>query len=380
MIDRPNHGRIPELDGLRGAAIFLVLVFHYTEQQGSVASPVVTFVQRMVLMGWSGVDLFFVLSGFLIGGILLEVRSSPSYFKTFYLRRFFRIVPIYFLWILAYIILIAVTGPAIRAHSNSGIVTRPDFSVYGHFLFLQNLMVVSFGGLAGAWFSHLWSLAVEEQFYLVSPLVVRFLSPRNLKVFLISVIVCAPLLRIFLLRETHVGPELVATLMPCRADSLAVGMLAAVLWGAGGFRNWLSARGAILYGLLAVALAGMTALWKWAPDSQTLAMESVGFTWVAFFYILVLLLVLTRPSSLIARVSRMNWLRELGKVSYCVYIIHNVVDVIFHFALRRAPAATTDFRGVAVTILAALVTFGIARTSWRLFEGPLVRRGHIYKY
>src|ERR1700687_3590491 len=118
-------------------------------------------------MGWSGVDLFFVLSGFLIGGILVDARNSPSYFKTFYTRRFFRIIPIYYLWILAYIVLIGVAGAALRARSNSGVIMALGTPIYAHFFFLQNLMVLPFAGLAGAWFAHLWSLAVEEQFYLV---------------------------------------------------------------------------------------------------------------------------------------------------------------------------------------------------------------------
>jgi peptidoglycan/LPS O-acetylase OafA/YrhL len=93
--------RIPELDGLRGLAILLALVFHYITQEGAqLPGSVPAMLQRFVIMGWTGVDLFFVLSGFLIGGILMDVRGSPRYSKTFYSRRFFRIVPIYYLWIL----------------------------------------------------------------------------------------------------------------------------------------------------------------------------------------------------------------------------------------------------------------------------------------
>jgi len=108
---RSRQERVPELDGLRGAAIFMVVVFHYLEQQGTVSGGGLTpILQRVALMGWSGVDLFFVLSGFLIGGILVDARNSPSYFRTFYTRRFFRIIPIYYLWILAYIVLVGVAG------------------------------------------------------------------------------------------------------------------------------------------------------------------------------------------------------------------------------------------------------------------------------
>ena len=373
--------RIPELDGLRGAAIFMVVVFHYLEQQGNVARAGLTSIlQRLVLMGWSGVDLFFVLSGFLIGGILLDARNSPSYFRTFYTRRFFRIIPIYYLWILAYIVLAGVASPMLRARSNSGLIMAPNASIYAYFLFLQNFMVVPFAGLAGAWFSHLWSLAVEEQFYLVSPLVVRLFSTRRLMILLICVIATAPLLRI-LLRTGHTDPGLVSVLMPCRADSLAIGMLAAMFWRREQFRQWLSVHSTLLHAFLAALFAGVAALWKWSPQSQTWGMESIGFTWLAMFYVVILLLALVRRQGPIARLlARMAWLRELGRVSYCVYIIHLAVNVICHSLLRRASPGTSDWRGAAVTLFAAVVTYGIAWCSWKFLEGPLVRIGHSSKY
>jgi len=375
------HDRIPELDGLRGTAIFFVLLYHYLEQQGSVTTGGITpYLQRAVLMGWSGVDLFFVLSGFLIGGILLDARESTSYFSTFYIRRFFRIIPIYYLWICAYLILVGVAGTALRARSNSGMALALGSSIYLHFIFSQNLMVVSFAGLTGAWFSHLWSLAVEEQFYLLSPLVVRFLSKRHLTIFLIGVILGTPLLRIFLLQVVHTDPWLVSVLMFCRADSLTVGMLAAVLWRTDEFRAWISVRTNALYAVLAVLLAGTLALWKWSPNSVTWGMESIGFTWLALFYVVVLWLAIARPGDLIARIARMRWLRELGRVSYCMYIIHLVVNVILHSLLRRASPGTADWRGACVTILAALTTYAIALFSWKYFEGPLLRVGHAFKY
>jgi peptidoglycan/LPS O-acetylase OafA/YrhL len=374
-----RQARIPELDGLRGLAILMVVLFHYIEQQGAVASPAVSFIQRLVIMGWSGVDLFFVLSGFLIGGILLESKKSPVYFKTFYIRRFLRIIPIYYLWILFYLLLASLAGGFLRAHSNSGVLAKPDFKVYAYFLFLQNVLPISFAGLGGAWFGHLWSLAVEEQFYLVSPLAVKLLSPRVLKISLVSVIACTPLLRIFLL-EHHASPAMVSVVMPCRADSLAVGMLAAFLWRRPEFRERLAAGGHFTYGVLAVLFAGMLGLWKWYPQTETVGMETIGFTWMAFFYVTVLILALAKPAGFVARCARIRWLRELGRVSYCVYIIHLAVNVVFHAVLRRAPASTTDWRGVFVTVFAAIATYLIAWASWTLFEGPLVRYGHKFKY
>src|SRR6476660_4309501 len=158
--DTRLRARVPELDGLRGLAILLVLVFHFISQEGSTAPhSFASHLQRIVAMGWTGVDLFFVLSGFLIGGILMDVRTSPAYFRTFYIRRFFRIIPIYYVWIVLYILLLRFAGAFVRAHSNSGVMPPTGVPIYLHFLFLQNLGLAALVGLAGAWFGHTWSLA-----------------------------------------------------------------------------------------------------------------------------------------------------------------------------------------------------------------------------
>src|SRR5713226_5755370 len=105
MEPSPNKSRIPELDGIRGTAILSVLCFHYISMEGITAPGSITEqLRRLVILGGTGVDLFFVLSGFLIGGILLDARDSPHYFSTFYLRRFFRIFPVYYAWIAAFIL------------------------------------------------------------------------------------------------------------------------------------------------------------------------------------------------------------------------------------------------------------------------------------
>jgi len=377
---RPS-GRIPELDGLRGTAILFVLVFHYITQQGPTPPGTIAHVlQRIVIMGWSGVDLFFVLSGFLIGGILMDARSSSSYYRTFYARRFFRIIPIYYLWITAYVVAIFLAGGRIQSLSNSGIRPPLDFAVFAHYLFLQNLGFHGFGGLAGAWFGHLWSLAVEEQFYLLAPLVVRFSSPRKLPAILAAVIMAVPVLRTALVYWVHASSGLVTVLMPCRADALALGMLAAALWRNEGWRDWLEQDGNKLYSLLALLLVGVAFLWIWAPQSGTAAMQTFGFTWLGMFYVVALLLSLLRTGGPIARVMRVGWLRELGTVSYCVYIIHIVVNVVCHAVLLHATPKISTPKGAVVTVAAAFLTYGLAKLSWIVYENPLLRRGHAFRY
>ena len=148
---------------------------------------------RIFGIGWVGVDLFFVLSGFLIGGILLDAKSSDKYFKTFYLRRIHRIFPLYYAWLALYI-LILVCGlylGASRLESSSVDLVR----VPRYLLYIQNWSA-SGSLFEYFWLGPTWSLAVEEQFYLVAPVLIRFLSVRSLTTVLVGTVLVAPLLRL----------------------------------------------------------------------------------------------------------------------------------------------------------------------------------------
>src|SRR5215472_17019015 len=215
--------RLIELDGLRGFALLMILVYHSIAQEGvPPAASLLDDLQRSVSLGWTALDLFFVLSGFLIGGILMDARESPSYFKTFYARRFFRIIPVYYAWVLLYFLLIAFEGGEVTRLSNSGVRPVLSLAFLSYFLFLQNSAPLGLFGLAGAWFGHLWSLAVEEHFYLAARLVVRFTSMRSLRWVLVAVIVCAPLIRMYLRIVSHVPPTVITTRTPSRMDALAI--------------------------------------------------------------------------------------------------------------------------------------------------------------
>src|SRR5262249_37984358 len=197
----PNWGsRIPELDGLRGIAIILVLLRHSIfgpETSSRVGSVFVAAGQ----LTWSGVDLFFVLSGFLIGGILLDARNSPRYFRTFYARRFFRIFPLYFV----------VTGLFLLRHlpfrmqtSALGDVSALTIPWWSYVTLTQNFWMVQLGWYGPLFMSVTWSLAVEEQFYLTVPCLIRKVSIRRLPIVLGAIIAGAVLLRTWLFyRYSH---------------------------------------------------------------------------------------------------------------------------------------------------------------------------------
>jgi peptidoglycan/LPS O-acetylase OafA/YrhL len=201
-----------------------------------------------------------------------------------------------------------------------------------------------------------------------------------LTVFLVAVTITAPLLRWFVRVHFNSGPELAYRLMPCRADSLAVGMLAALAWSDTSIRDWLEARTALIYGLFAVFLGGVACLWRYYSNPGLLLTQIFGYTWLALFFAIWMLLALLRPASPMAVVLRMGLLRDIGGVSYCIYILHTVVFLFCHRILLHALPVVTDERAAAVSIFAALIVYAIAKLSWKFFEEPLVRLGHEYKY
>lgn len=369
-----STSRIPELDGLRGIAIALVLLHHFFDF--APGAP----------LGWSGVDLFFVLSGFLIGGILLDARGSPNYFKTFYARRVFRILPIYYALIGAYISVMTIVGRYLEAHVPGGEGGWEKWSTLtAQVLFLQNFHTLAYSSvIGGTWFVSTWSLAVEEQFYIVAPMVIRFLSRRRLYLFLGIVILSAPILRTYIHWHLPIRPtddlSLAYTLMPCRADALAIGVLTALFWRSNGFRAWLSDCGNVLLIAVTVFFAGVGALCKWAPYHDSLVEQSAGYTWIAIFYALVVLLALSKPSGWLACFARMAWLRELGKVSYCMYLIQMSVGMFCQALLIGVLRRVSSWQFIAVNCGAVALTYAIARLSWAYFENPLLQRGHKYKY
>jgi peptidoglycan/LPS O-acetylase OafA/YrhL len=160
-----SRGRIPVLDGLRGIAILLVLLYHglFTIRFESV--PLVRL-SAIGKLSESGVDLFFVLSGFLIGGILLDVKDSPHYFKTFYVRRAYRILPLY-MAVLGICLLRLISFHLFPDWFGSRQPKNIPFLSY--VFFFQNFWMAFLGSFGLAFLSPTWSLAVGEQFYLTVP-------------------------------------------------------------------------------------------------------------------------------------------------------------------------------------------------------------------
>jgi peptidoglycan/LPS O-acetylase OafA/YrhL len=368
-------GRIPELDGIRGLAILLVLVWHYVANtvQGAVPGSGQAYVLATLRLAWSGVDLFFVLSGFLIGGILYDAKDSKSYYRTFYSRRIYRIFPLYFMWIALFMAGLHFVGPnsasALRAIFNR------DLPVWSYPLFLQNFSMASQATFGPEWTGVTWSLAVEEQFYLLLPLLVRNLSYRGITILAVASILGAPVVRLILWfsGNVYVGPY---TLLPCRADALGFGVLVALACRNKEVWEWLASRRRHLYLAFLLLGCGIVFLLKYQRHLYTF-----GLTWIAAFYALLLLLTVINPGRIETFCFRSHLLVKLGTVAYAVYIFNQGINYLFHFAIFGRTPSISDWSSFSVTLLSLTTVMLLAALSWRLLEKPLIRHAHaVYRY
>ena len=273
-------------------------------------------------------DLFFVLSGFLIGGILLDARTAPNYYRVFYARRLFRIVPIYIVFLAAYAVLVYVL-PLVSHADLSWLLDRPQ-PWYAYASFTQNFWMATSGKIGTGALAVTWSLAVEEQFYLTLPLLVRVLPLPSLFRFLLAGIFAAPLVRTLLFYSIPGSSIAAYVLMPCRADALLLGVLAAILLRDPEWRQRIT-RARLFFALaFPVLLFGIAYFTKAAWFVYSPLMVSVGLTWLPFFYFCVLLFALTQRESWLSAVLRNPALCGLGAIAYGVYLF---------FSEKRRPSA-----------------------------------------
>jgi len=368
---------VAALDGVRGIAILLVMFFHTTV----LATPILggghfdQSIWQAARAGWSGVDLFFVLSGYLITGILLDTRGREGYFKSFYARRFLRIFPLYYAF-LAFVLLILPTVAPALVHDVARLRERQMW----FWTYLTNI------GMAihtdWATLPHFWSLAVEEQFYLIWPTVVLLVSPVRLKWVTIWLFVIALAARIGLLMS-GARAEAVFLLTPARMDTLAIGALLAVLArdpsSAGRIPQW-SGRAALVGGLALLAIVVMRGtLEEYDPVVQT-----AGYTLLAVFFAGVVGSVAGGQSGWFGRAMEWSPLRYLGRRSYALYVIHPLVLV----AARRVAVTQRLPAVLGSEILPQIAYWGLclggsviaAEVSWRLLESRCLALKRYFPY
>jgi peptidoglycan/LPS O-acetylase OafA/YrhL len=369
-------GRIPALDGLRGIAILLVLMWHgpagFTFQ-----SKFLSAWKPALSLTWSGVDLFFVLSGFLIGGILLDARESPRYFQTFYIRRAYRILPLYaaviaasLLWPIPFRLWKEGFGPVVSAPVPFG-----AFVIFG-----QNFWMAYFGTFGSAATAVTWSLAIEEQFYLTCPVLVRKFSRLALFLVLTGVVIGAPLLRLLLHFVLRYGNFSAYVLMPCRADALCLGVLIALVLRTPAAWNLILSNRRALWVATLVFFGCVSFLCYRHFSMFAGIMTTAGYSVLAFFYTCCLLIALT-SQGLVQKVLCVSWLRKLGTIAYCTYLVHfPVIDVVRRLLVMRG----LDYDALPTRLISfvcgAALSLIIAAISWRFFEKPLLDRGHRFQY
>jgi peptidoglycan/LPS O-acetylase OafA/YrhL len=356
--------RIPQLDGIRGIAIVSVLIWHYFNQQvHPVDNNLVAYLKLATNLTWSGVDLFFVLSGFLIGGILFDNRASPNYYKAFYIRRVCRIFPLYFLTVFTFLTLSRLASP-----SFDWLFANP-LPAWSYLTFTQNYQMGT-SGFGPHWLGITWSLAVEEQFYLVLPLLLRFLQRKVVIPVLLLLILSGPLARLMVEGS---GSYVYAF---CRSDSLIVGVLLAWLYRQAAFFSVVRRHRLTCWGLFAcmIALTGVITVGAYEMGGV------FNHFWLAMVYGTLLLLSVSYPESWLARMLAHRYVVWLGVRSYCIYLVHQVMSGLMHGAFFGAPPQISNIYEFAATSAALVGTLIFAGISFRYFEAPFLAFGHKFRY
>ncbi|HTU49331.1 MAG TPA: acyltransferase [Acidobacteriaceae bacterium] len=363
-VAEPSHK--PELDGIRGIALLAVMLSHgggrYILQTTFAAK---LFAYAMV-PGWSGVELFFVLSGFLITGILLKSKTADNYFSSFYARRFLRIFPIY------YLVLTAGLLAAMHVSWWNAVLPAAGKTRLAYYFYAQNwpmfwphhvfLKVNGFG--------HFWSLAVEEQFYIVWPLVI-WLLPENaiLTLCTVGLVVALPLRVVMVHRFAYDFTAMALT--TSRMDGLLVGVILAILLR----RGQIPLRWIYVCMGTGAGIIGFIAVFHHTELIETYVyMPTIGITGFALLSGGLLALSQHRVPPL-HYVLCARWLRTVGKYSYGMYIYHIPVYLICeHFLLTRFGVAFPMPLRWALPYIGFLiaVTFLVAKISYDLFESKIL--------
>jgi peptidoglycan/LPS O-acetylase OafA/YrhL len=347
----PERPHIPALDAVRGLAILMVTAFRFTRAPNDL---------QPLIFGERGVDLFFVLSGFLITGILLSSREQPHYFRNFYMRRVLRIFPLYYGTLILVFGVLPLFG---RTHFSAIAPYQGWLWLYG-----TNILVTHQNAWMLDGFNHFWSLAVEEHFYFVWPLIIYVCSPRTSLKICVAMMVAALGLRSWL--AWHGGEVAAEGLTPCRMDALAIGALVAIgthLWGVRALVPWaIGAAGAAVLGLVAVR--------GWDQSVYSVRYSLYALLCAA----LIVSAVTAAPNGLAARVWNNRVLRFFGKYSYALYVFQGPLAAV---AEDWVPTAVfVNLVGGSLLggkllfmLFWSTVTLAAALVSWHLYEKQFLK-------
>lgn len=341
------QGRNHLLDAVRGVAILLILYYHLFRQAFENNLP---WVAKLMGLSWTGVDLFFILSGYLLGGILIRNRNSKNYYRTFYGRRFLRILVPY--WIAIALLFLTVRAPG---------------SPWMYLTFTQNIVWAVNNDWGPIFILPTWSLAVEEQFYLVLPLLIRLCPPKRLPYVLVALFLAAPACR--LLSGYYVSTLASYILPVCRMDSLFLGVMIAWAMHTQHVQEKLLAHLRLLWAIIAATGAFILYALAEGPGSSNALMTGPGYSIVALFYGAVMTVLLVKKIILPRSFQFLTW---FGLGAYSLYL--------FHLPIERqiSPLFGPHITGALAIVGSAII---IAAIVWRYIEAPLIRVGHrIFQY
>lgn len=362
--DEPRlQGHLPALDSVRGLAILMVTLFRFSIGSGE-SSANSDWLSSFMSLGGRGVDLFFVLSGFLITGILFDAKGKENYFRNFYMRRTLRIFPLYY----GVLLLVLVVLPALGLGARQ---LFPEAFAQQGWLWFYGANVLQ--SIRGEWclgrFNHFWSLAVEEHFYLLWPLVIFTLSRKwamGICGALIVGVTCARVAWLY-----YGGNDVAANVFTLlRMDSLAMGgLLALAIRRPGGIRSLypFAVAGAVLLGTLLIPIG--------LSQRRLLALPETLFA--AFFACVILLAVCAAQAGCWGKLWNSRLLQFLGKYSYGMYVFQNllipVLAPVLTIEILQSALGNIGLARVAYLILMSLTTTAAAVASWHLFEKHILK-------
>ncbi|HJQ54256.1 MAG TPA: acyltransferase [Gemmatimonadaceae bacterium] len=378
-VDRSmERGHILALDGLRGIAILLVVASHFVSNLKITADGPAWVLVSIAHAGWTGVDLFFVLSGFLITGILVDARGSPSYFKAFYARRALRILPAYYGFLFA----IFVVLPALHLGAGDNYMLARQHQ--GWYWLHQTNIMMAIGEIPGhgPYPSTLfWSLAVEEQFYFLWPAIVLLAPPRAMKSVCIGGIALCIGLRIVGALAGVSGLTL-SVLPITRGDTLFAGGLLAIEYRRAGLQRLIPAAkvGSVVAVIVLAVLMGIYRHLDY-HDPGTAAFGSIAIMVLGASAVIA---ATSSERSRFVESLRSGLLRFFGRYSYAMYIVHTaVLAALNHYRPFSAlggsggsPLVLQTAWGLSYVGLSTLVAF----LSWHLVEKHFLRLKKHFPY
>ncbi|MDP9159531.1 MAG: acyltransferase [Acidobacteriota bacterium] len=338
-----------------------------------------SYLQAATRLNWSGVTLFFVLSGFLIGGILIDNREAANYFRVFYIRRVCRIFPLYYLWLISFLVgrlYFQGSGPGQRwlfqnqGVAGLGIGSPNSIPLWSYALYWQNWWMAKSNSWGPGWLGISWSLAIEEQFYLVLPIVILYLKPKWIGVASLSCLIAAPLAR---LATPGLGSY---CLLTSQLDALMAGVFIAWLLrlekAVFFCHRYLTSVSTTVFiaGLFCLALIARH------PDSYGV----LGPSFLMLFYGSILILSLLSPSQWLGRSLKNSWLGSIGRISYGIYLMHMFFIGLAHAVFFGQAPRITNASQAAVSVGALIASIAFAYLSYVFFEQKVTAIGQHYKY